>query len=214
MRTLVAFLFFITTYVFGGELGPVTFVTSNITAQDGTVYAESEDVELCKIDFTPNIIEHGSTTMIQMKFIMSRGGPNLAPINWNTLSGGQYVLDQNIKNITITDENGGVILSYTTPSLCPGSTITFNTYQCDIPITQIVFTQTKTYTALVDIDKDAGRFADTTWITSLSCGFTPPATFNVTGGISGMTDFAPRLITYGPIRPYEWRGPLLSDGFE
>lgn len=197
-----------------GEPGPVTFVTGNPTAQQGTVYAESEDAELCKMDFTANTTEHGNTTMHHLKFVLVRGGPNLSPINWNTVVGGEYVLDQNIRNITITDENGATILSYVTPSLCPGSVVTFNSYTCDIEIPSVTFGGQKTFTALVDIDKDAGRFSETTWITSLGCGYVPPVNPNVTGVTSGATDFAPRVTTYGQIRPYEWRGPLLADGFE
>jgi hypothetical protein len=124
------------------------------------------------------------------------------------------VLDDTFKNLRVINNLGNQLIYIPKLSDCPSMTLVSDAYSCEITFPPITFSEMETFTAITDIGEDAGRFAGMTWFNSLWCGYEPTSVPNVVGSNTGATGFAPNIIMNGVVRPYQWREPLLKDGFE
>lgn len=196
--------------------GPVTFVQQSSSQQAGPVYSDSANAELCKFEFIANFPEHGATTMYRLLVVILKFGQQ-EQINWDYQDPitGEFAIDRTFKNLSIKNDAGTELVFIPTLSQCVDRTLLASLYTCDVALPgPINSSGLITLTTRVDIEPNAGRFGETTYLTHLFCGYGPPTNPNVVGGFSGQIGFAPEQFQYGAQRSYVWRQPLLSDGFE
>ena len=196
--------------------GPITFVQQSGTQQTGPVYSDSGNTELCKMEFVANFPEHGPTTMYRLLVVILKFGQQ-EQINWDYQDPvtGEFAIDRAFKNLLIKDDTGATQVFIPTLGQCQGRMLSANYYMCDVGLpAPINFGGLITLTTRIDIQPNAGRYGEATYLTHLFCGYAPPISPNVIGGFSGQIGFAPEQFQYGAQRSYVWQPPLLKDGFE
>lgn len=194
---------------------PVTNIQQTVPHPMSEVRNDSLDEELCRMEWIANFPAHGATHLFRVAIIIHGTGAT----NWNVPG----VIDDTFSNLSLVNASGVELASVPVLSQCPLVTLTANTYTCEIAPqgnpnppqgAPMVFSGLVLFRAFLDIKENAGRENGQTVVTHMRCGYTPAGIVNVWGAGSNTFGFAPISTIYGPQRPYVWRAPLLSDGFE